>query len=515
MRKAWPPYLIILAAALAALLALYWYQKDWLFKIGLALDDSYIHLQYSKNIIAGKWMVYTAAQPPTPGDTSPLWIFLIAGFGYFYRDLVAVSLALGGIFYFLTGACAFRLGKKVFNDRVFALAYALVVLFTGRLLWAAASGMEITLFSFLSLSGVLLYLNGKDRGKFSIASAMVFGLAANARPEGILLFIFVLADWVLVEKVWRENKVGFSSIPWIPGAIFSVLALPYPLFSFLSTGHFTPNTFRATKLPFDWTRSWEYLKLVVSFFYHDHLLLHLALPVGVIAFFTAFARGREQERRNFLLWLWPVGYLVASFFFAPIKYHFQRYLIPVLPFIILLSFYAWARLLGELKSRTSPGIARASGYGLGLVLVTWAGIVTFWGWPLLTAQCVKNIDEMQLKLGNWVKNNTAPSDLIAANDIGAIYYISGRPGLDMVGLVNPDLLKLVQGLKIPSAERDRITFDYLMKKRPVFVIAFPNWFPAMLEKSDIFQPVYSVTITDNLICAGDQMVVYKCNWPEK
>ena len=514
MRKALP-YLLIVAAAISALLAVFLYQKHWLFQVGLALDDAYIHIQYSKNIIAGKWMVYTTNQPRTPGDTSPLWIFLIAGFGYFHRDLVSVCLGLGGIFYALTGIFAFQLGKKFFASGIFALAYSLVVVFTGRMLWAAASGMEVTLFSFLCLLGVLLYLRGKDQGRFSVASAIIFGLAGNARPEGILLFIFVLADWVLVVKILKEKKLGISSIPWKAGIVFSVVSLPYLLFSFLSTGHFTPNTFRATKLPFDWSRSWEYLKLVVQFFYHDHLLLHIALPAGVLVFMAAFVRGRERERSNFLLWLWPIGYLAASFFLAPIKYHFQRYLIPVLPFFVLLSFYGLERVLAGLKRSLGPKITTALGYCLCLLMVVWAGVVTFWGWPLLTAQCVKNINEMQVKLGYWVKNNTAPTDLVAANDIGAIYYISERPGLDLVGLVDPELLNRVQGLKMPSAERDRVTFDYLKEKRPAYVIAFPNWFPAMLAHEEIFKPVYSVTIVDNLICAGDEMLVYKCNWPKK
>jgi hypothetical protein len=515
MRKAWLTDLLIVAAAASALAAVYWYQKHWLFRVGLSLDDAYIHLQYSRNIIAGKWMVYTENQPRTPGDTSPLWIFLIAGFGYIFRDLMAVSLALGGIFYALTGIFAFELGKKFLKSEMSALAYSLVVVLTGRLLWTATSGMEGTLFSFLCLLGVLLYQRGKEQGRFSIASAIVFGLAGNARPEGNLLFVFALADWVLAEKMWREKSYKLSSIPWAAGAAFSVLVLPYLLFSFFATGHFTPNTFRATKLPFDLTRSWRYLKLVAQFLYHDHLLLHIALPVGIIVFIAALFRRGEKERRYFLVWLWPIGYLATSFFFAPIIFHFQRYLIPVLPFFVLLSFYGLEWLVERLKVILSPAnIARVK-YALFMVMVVWAGVVTFWGWPLMAAQCVKNIDEMQVKLGHWVKDNTAPSDVIAVNDIGAIFYISDRPGLDLVGLVNPELLAKVQGLKMPSARRDQITFEYLLEKRPAYLIVFPSWFPAIVAHEEIFKPVYSVTITDNLICPDDTMVVYKCFWPVK
>jgi hypothetical protein len=157
----------------------------------------------------------------------------------------------------------------------------------------------------------------------------------------------------------------------------------------------------------------------------------------------------------------------------------------------------------------------AIGWALAVIFVCWAAFITLYGWPQITARCVKNINEMQVKIGNWVRDNTGPDDLVAANDIGAIYYISQRPALDLVGLVNPELLEKVQGLKIPNSKRDQITLDYLKQKKPAYLIIFPNWYPTMIEHQEYFQPVYSAAITDNIICAGDEMVVYKCNWPKK
>lgn len=501
--------------ALVSLFAVFWYQLRWFNEAGLPLDDSYIHLQYARNMIEDGWFVYSQGQAATPGDTSPLWVLLLAGLGSIYGDLTRVSLFLGGIFYVLTGIAAYVLGLRFFRSKLFAAAAGLVVVFTGRMLWGAASGMEITLFSFLCLLGLLCYLRGKEEGKFSLPASLIFGLAANARPEGNLLFLLVLADWILLEKLMREKKLRLSSIPWLGGLLFALLALPYPLFSLAATGHLTPNTFRATRLAFSWPRSLEYLKLVLQFFYKDNLLLHVALPLGGLLFPVLAIRGRERMRTYFLLWLWPVGYLAASFFLSPVKFHFQRYIIPVLPFYILVSFYGWEWILEKLEKFRRPKIQRVVKYALSAVFVSWAAFITLYSWPLLTALCVKNINEMQVKLGYWVKNNTRPEDLVAANDIGAIFYISQRPVLDLVGLVNPEFLPKVQGLRIPDPRRDQITFDYLKHKKPAYLIVFPSWFPEMVENRKYFQPVYSVVLSDNIICPGDEMTVYKCSWPEK
>ncbi len=513
MRKASIPLIVL--AGLIALAAVYWHQWRWLLTVGLPLDDSYIHLQYARNLLHGEWFVYNPGDHPTPGDTSPLWVLLLAAGGLFSQNLLAVSLILGGIFYLLTGIVAYRMGERLPGPKWTALAGGLVVMFTGRILWGAASGMEITLFSFCSLLGVWLYLRGKDRGRFSLAAGLAMGLAANARPEGNLLFIFMLLDWVVFKKVMSEKKFRLSDIPWSAGFIYFLLVTPYVLFSLWSAGHPAPNTFYATKLPFNWSRSLEYLWLVLVFFYREHPLLNLMLPVGAGVFLFKGIKGSGKERDDFLIWLWPIGYLLASFFEAPIKYHFQRYLIPVLPFFILISFYGWGWIFQNLPGRLKGKRWSRLGPAWAAVLVIWSGAMSLSYWPGITALCVKNIEEMQVKLGYWIRDNTRPDDLIAANDIGAIFYLSQRPVLDLVGLVNPELLEKVQGLRIPSPARDRITLQYLLEKKPAYLVIFPNWYPRIADDLGDCRRAFSARLSDNIICAGDEMVVYQCLWRKK
>jgi len=65
-----------------------------------------------------------------------------------------------------------------------------------------------------------------------------------------------------------------------------------------------------------------------------------------------------------------------------------------------------------------------------------------------------------------VKTHTRPDEVIAANDIGAISYISDRPALTVGLSRGPELLEQVKGLtgaQLPA--RPAFTLAYLLKKR--------------------------------------------------
>ena len=66
---------------------------------------------------------------------------------------------------------------------------AVLVATTHWLVWSALSGMEILLFTCLSLWGVLLHLRGQ-----SLSALPVLGLACLARPEGYLLLAAAVAE---------------------------------------------------------------------------------------------------------------------------------------------------------------------------------------------------------------------------------------------------------------------------------------------------------------------------------
>jgi hypothetical protein len=53
---------------------------------------------------------------------------------------------------------------------------------------------------------------------------------------------------------------------------------------------------------------------------------------------------------------------------------------------------------------------------------------------------VRNTNEMQRAIGEWLGRTTPAGSWIAASDAGAVRYFSNRPTIDVLGLNTPELL---------------------------------------------------------------------------
>ncbi|HEY4593007.1 MAG TPA: hypothetical protein VIJ61_11410, partial [Thermoanaerobaculia bacterium] len=120
--------------------------------LGFPLDDSWIHLQFARNLAHGAGLVYNPGEFVT-GSTAPLWTALLAvlfplpGSVLLWTQLLGVALYLAGI------DATWRLSRELgLGEGLSALAAALT-LATSWLVWSALSGMEIPLFILLSLWG--------------------------------------------------------------------------------------------------------------------------------------------------------------------------------------------------------------------------------------------------------------------------------------------------------------------------------------------------------------------------
>jgi len=132
-------------------------------------------------------------------------------------------------------------------------------------------------------------------------------------------------------------------------------------------------------------------------------------------------------------------------------------------------------------------------------------------WSDRYGHCVKNINDMQVKLGHWVNDNLPEDAYLALDDIGAITFISGRKIIDLRGIVEPELLPLVRLALIDANKSDRLIYNYVRNKRPDYFIVFRKSH-RFTEKEDIFEELYSIKLLDNIICGADEMVVFRAHW---
>ena len=70
-------------------------------RLGVPLDDAWIHYQFARNLAQGDGFSYNPGEP-TPGSTAPLWTLMLAGVGLFTTDFLIPSLVLSAFFLLLT-----------------------------------------------------------------------------------------------------------------------------------------------------------------------------------------------------------------------------------------------------------------------------------------------------------------------------------------------------------------------------------------------------------------------------
>ncbi|MHA2212143.1 MAG: hypothetical protein ACW992_03160, partial [Candidatus Thorarchaeota archaeon] len=147
------------------------------------------------------------------------------------------------------------------------------------------------------------------------------------------------------------------------------------------------------------------------------------------------------------------------------------------------------------------------------VFVTWTIIAILLLPPIGTyfqqapfyGNSVKNINEQQVHIGLWVKENTPENAVLAIHDAGALRFFSGRVVIDMAGLVSPDIIhgnmtarETLQYLKDQGCEYF-VFFDELM-------LMWSPFLPGAVES------LYTITLNDNVISGRDTMSVFYINW---
>jgi hypothetical protein len=132
---------------------------------------------------------------------------------------------------------------------------------------------------------------------------------------------------------------------------------------------------------------------------------------------------------------------------------------------------------------------------------------------------VKNITEMQVRVGRWLASREKKPSLVATNDIGAIGFITRARILDLTGLATPELIPYLRRPAPPGGSNDgwnganeAALLEFLRSRRPDDVAIFPGWYPSPFFQAALGEPVLRVTLRDNLICGDDTMIVYQPSW---
>jgi hypothetical protein len=455
-----PPFTRIERAALvvgvAMVLAMTWSIRGYL------TDDTFIHLQYARHLAGGHGLVFNLGER-VYGCTSPLWVALLADGiglgldGLWVGKLIGVFAAVASVGLFLQ-----LLRRTVATPGVRAAATVAWASNAWMARWAT-SGMETPLAVALVLAGFVAFTEGKTWGAHPVRTGSLWALAALTRPEVILL-LFLWCACLLIET---EDRFGLRRM--IAGALPPLVIVGgWLLFARIYFGTFWPHTLVAkaagsSSMAFHVDSAWRQIRLVGA---TDGLLV-VVLLVALLLGGVRLARPVRAHR--WLPWVW-LGGLPALYFARGVPV-LSRYALVLLPVMAWLAWRAAERWwLGRGDAPPTPARSRRAA----VFATVLAGLVVIQNLLVFQATVIPHVrssspalEQSLIRWGRWFGKNTPEHTVIATPDIGAIGYYSGRPVVDLAGLVTP---AMVPALVRESPEEAVASFAFASFSRPEYLV---------------------------------------------
>ncbi|HEX3554663.1 MAG TPA: hypothetical protein VIA62_15680 [Thermoanaerobaculia bacterium] len=490
--------------------------------LGFPLDDSWIHLQFARNLARGHGLSYNPGHLVT-GSTAPLWTALLSLLFLLPGNVIAWVKALGIALHLAGVDATRRLSRELGLSPGLAALAAGLTLATSWLVWSALSGMEIPLFILLSLWGMILHLRERAAPGRPPLSAGVLAVAALARPEGVLLLGLAFVDRLLVFAP-EEGSQGLQGSPrWRPpslrtlllGVAFAVCALAGPcLFYAWAGGSVLPTTWAAKGgggahglLP-----NQRYLANVLNLFFQPQPWMTLLAGAGAVALATRLGTPRDRGLLP-ALWLFglPLAYSVLTPGPTQMLGNFGRYYFPLFPVLVILGLLALAgpvRALGGLPR--SPVLRMALAILGGGVLFA-PTLATLLRGEDFYVQNVANVQESDVAIAQWLAARVPPEAVLAVNDIGAIKYLLPNPIVDLASIATPEIRREVQRAAAAGVPWDDAMVAAVERRRPDYVVIFPSWVRGV-ARDPRFRPVHHLEIENNVTMGGSEIVVYDTPW---
>ena len=384
--------------------------------IGVPLDDVYIHTRFAQNLLHGFSYSFNPGQTLT-SDTSPLWVLLIAFGGIFTSRLELVAIAISMIAYLGIGPGVYRASRDVFGiSEGHARIAGLAAVLSSRLTWSGMSGMETALAALLSLLLVEEHERSRARNCPRPREALWLGLGILVRPEFMFFAVILIGDWVIF---LARNPQLSKVLPFARNSITLLITLAAPAF-------LLPLTTRGSLVSFSSVVQGAQLSFVPNVVYlwfaakiiaSNNVILFLLFVWGLYAL---------RNERNFrALYIIAIGLPLLQAFVAPQFRQSGRYFFPVLPLVVIAGTAAWERL------HWHPKIIP--------FLIVLAGLIETGRWAMISAESVRNINDQQLAVVGWLKQNMQPTDTVAVDDVGAVGYFLNTPVIDLTGLMTPSI----------------------------------------------------------------------------
>jgi len=489
---------------------------------GYPLDDSWIHLAFARHLAEGHGFGVNPGQAST-GATSPLWALLLTAgflFGPVHNTwpwiLAAVVLGGAGL------AAAWVTAELRARDAGVSAglwgpcAAGLLVAASPAMVWSAAGAMEVPLFTALLLSAWAMHARARRRSPRLSTWGIPAGLAVLARPEGLLFA-------VLLGLTSRPQKAARNLI------ITAALCAPWPVYCLIVSGRPLPGTFYAkTTSAFVGLPDFAYAARSL------HLVWQIAAPLCVLFLIGAIwklggmlssggqtAESGPGERTTWLTLLpgllFPFALILSyslmgrNYLFAILPGNYGRYVYPALPFLAIIG--TWGLTSIRTGGMGGRGWGSRAGSAVLALLVIW-NTVQCVGHADLYAHNVRDINSMQVGMATRLERRLPPESWVAANDVGALAYLTDLRVLDLVGIVSPEVQEALFPLRgMENPPREATLLRVISERQPAGIAVFPNWYPNILKTlGPRLEPIEEIYVPDNITSGGHRLVAYRVHW---
>ncbi|HXG37849.1 MAG TPA: hypothetical protein VNL36_03660 [Bacteroidota bacterium] len=434
-------------------------------------DDTYIYLQYAKNIANGDGFSFNAGIP-SYGVTGPLWALLIAAGAAVHLDPYVVAKTFDLFFACIAILVLYLVAFLILRDKRYALLAAMLFAFDSWFLRWTGSGME----SSFAVLLVLLCTFYVYRNEYALAS-LVCGVLSLVRPEGALLFVILQVD----NFINSTNRRASLRSMLVSTGLFAAVILPWVVFSYLHFGTIVPNTVAAkSSVGMSWS---EYSFVAISIakiLGSTQVLCILALVAGVWVVWRK--DGWKGIRLDLFAFLW-IFFLTAGYVVMKVQV-VSRYLLLVSPFIVVYGVWGIQKIgeawkLADRTALRSIVVLVIMSIGINQYLYHTTVVPHMNGFVEGMNNCLKPI-------AYWLREHTPENTVVLTPDVGLVGYISGRMMYDTAGLVSPAVKRSFAGVTYDEGMKER---RYERVIRPDFVLDRGIQPERLASKT--FQPVMS------------------------
>jgi hypothetical protein len=450
--------------------------------------------------------------------TSPLWATVLGTVwkvtGLFSMSLPATAKVLGVLLGITAAWMAMGIVRRLTGQAALGVAAGIILAVEPTFAFTTVSGMEAPLFASLSLAACWALVSGRLR-----TAGVLLGLAAVSRPEGFVL-VFLAGISTVGRRLWQRERlelVNREDLKELAQLLLPsvVLGGAWAAYNVTVNGTLYPNTYLAKHQDMGLIPLGNIWNTMRGYFHN----LSMFAGVAAIASGIAVAAGAVVVLRQYRfpgapLALFPLAMtwaVAANFPLISGAWNFftRRYLDAVIPFLVIM-FVAglhavWRKFLEWRATRApaDPQEAHVFNFGLNVIFATlvvlpfiafladWQRLPEDYSWN------AKNINEVNVKMAMWVRENTPPEARIAVGDAGGTMRFFGeRYVLDLVGLNSHEAIGR-PALEVANEARP----DYLIAYRSIY---FDSWVPGT--------PVFEVETRRNTILGGNIMRVYRADY---